>query len=234
MCYHRGSFTPHNTIRDPPSARQKLQPSQQTIAHRVEHLTAPANIQTSTQNFFATPDSAQERSITLSELGNSSSLFSHHNPESFDFGGSPFKSTSDDWPVPFVFGQPSVSKPKKARRKMVNERSPAKAAVLSTAANGQLPKQPENSHNMMSSPLEIPRFGQPSMPSSPFSRPPAKESSMFIQPKSRPEHHRDGDRPGMLSSIVMANLLLTAYCGSTLSFTSCEGRCAKACQPPHA
>ncbi|KAH8684888.1 SNF2 family N-terminal domain-containing protein [Tricladium varicosporioides] len=75
---------------------------------------------------------------------------------------------------------------------MVNERSPAKAALRPVMPNEQ-PSPTTDSWTTKRAPINTPQFGQPTMPHSPLNRPTSKESGMFIQPKSRPEHHRIGE-----------------------------------------
>ncbi|KAL2069667.1 hypothetical protein VTL71DRAFT_14346 [Oculimacula yallundae] len=193
----KGSFTPHNTVstKERPNSKQRRPDisSQQTNRRRAQSpqgiLVLPPNHET-----FNTPESTNDRSITLSELGNSSSLFSYDSPASFDFG-SPRRSANTG-SVPFVFGIPKESgRPEGNRRtKMVNERSPAKAALPAAMLNEQPPKQAESSQPPKPY-STVPQFGQPTFPSSPLHRAPVKDSGLFIQPKSRPEHHRDGEKP---------------------------------------
>lgn len=148
----------------------------------------------------------------LSELGDSSSLFTFNSTASFEFG-SAIKSTGNNCPIPFVFG---VSKeanlePEQIRQtKMVNERSPAKATkapLNPVMANEQPPKQSESSYPFKALQSNVPQFGQPTLPQSPLNRAPARESSsVFIQPKSRPEHHRDGDKSGIRNLVLLIAL----------------------------
>ncbi|PVH84179.1 hypothetical protein DL98DRAFT_558444, partial [Cadophora sp. DSE1049] len=197
----KGPFTPHNTIttKERPNFKQrKPDPSsQQTHPRGVQHplktthtsLDLPPRRET-----FYTPESTSERSITLSEIGNSSSLFSYYSPASFDFG-SAIKPTKSDCPIPFVFGIPKEPRRLEETRhnKMVNERSPAKAPLQAVLPNEQPPKEAESSYAPKPQ-STVPQFGQPTFPSSPLHRAPAKDSGLFIQPKSRPEHHRDGEK----------------------------------------
>jgi hypothetical protein len=136
--------------------------------------------------------------LSLSELGDSSSLFSYKTPD-FEFTGKgiPFKNTYS--PIPFVFGK---SDKDSSPHKMVNERSPAKATLLPRVGNEQPTRQEETSYKLNATPSSVPQFGQPTMPHSPLHRPAPKDSGVFIQPKSRPEHHRDSDRPGMVLSHI--------------------------------
>jgi hypothetical protein len=68
-------------------------------------------------------DSPKSTTKDLSELGDSSSLFSFNTPASFDFG-SAIKPTDGNFPIPFVFGisREATSNPEQGRQsKMVNE-----------------------------------------------------------------------------------------------------------------
>ena len=118
---------------------------------------------------------------------------SYDSPPNFDLGRCG-KSTKSDWPVPFVFGGLKAAT---QHNKMVNERSPAKAPLHPVEPNDQPQLRKAEMSPTAKAPLSnVPQFGQPTMPQSPLHRPPPKQSSVFIQPKSRPEHHRDGQRPG--------------------------------------
>lgn len=79
---------------------------------------------------------------------------------------------------------------------MVNERAPAEAPLQAVMPNEQSQKQAQSSHAPKPQ-LTVPQFGQPTFPSSPLHRAPAKDPGLFIQPKARPEHHREGEKPGM-------------------------------------
>lgn len=102
------------------------------------------------------------------------------------------------------------SRAQSAPRKMVNERSPAKAPLLPLGGNALPPREEDTSYKIKSMQSSVPQFGQPTMPHSPLHRPAQKDSSVFMQPKSRPEHHRDSDRTGIFyrtSSKHLANRL---------------------------
>ncbi|PBP23233.1 DNA repair protein [Diplocarpon rosae] len=191
------SFTPHNTITttDRPSFRRRppTPPIQKSDSVRAQGTREAINSCSSpliVRKLFDTPSST-ERIITLSEIGDSSSIFSHDTPVSFEFG-SAVKIANRDRPIPLIFGTSQVAE-QIHDSKMVNERSPAKAPRQSVMPNEQYPKQSERSYAPKSL-SSIPQFGQPTMPSSPLHRPAAKDSVLFIQPKSRPEHHRDGEK----------------------------------------
>ncbi|RDL37169.1 uncharacterized protein BP5553_04602 [Venustampulla echinocandica] len=137
---------------------------------------------------------------SLSELGDSSSLFSDNSPAHFDFGTAGPRAAQSNCPIPFVFGTPigepnhSKQKHSKLRTTMVNERSPGKAPLRPVMPNDQSHKQTDSSSSSKVPLSNVPQFGQPTLPQSPLHRVSQKESSMFIKPKSRPEHHRDVDR----------------------------------------
>lgn len=155
--------------------------------------------------FASTPASAD--SISISNLGNSSSLFFSNSPRSFEFGGAN-RAANPNSPIPFVFGVTSnkFSQKRTAKaNKMVKERSPAKVPLRPVVANEQSqsqadgPSKPMPQPDLFASrppPSSVPQFGQPTLPQSPLNRGPSKQSSVFLQPKNRPELHRDEDRPG--------------------------------------
>jgi len=187
----RGGFTPHNTLgsKDNPVFTQSspyspdLPPQPRAAGHFQwdRQIDSPASIQK-----FYVP--------TLSDLGDSSSLFSN-TPPSFNFtGGINTKETES--PIPFVFGASQEERRHLGRdNKMVNERSPAKAPLAPVVPNEQPPRMADSSFPAKPPPSSVPQFGQPTFPNSPLNRPQPqpqpKQSGMFIQPKSRPEHHRD-------------------------------------------
>lgn len=162
----RGSFTPHNTI----GSRE-------------------------TPSFSKRPPSP-EQSTNLSNIGDSSSLFSYRTPPAYEFAGSTDLDSENNSPIPFVFGASEPSKEQQGWNRMVNERSPAKSPLNSIAPNDQPPKMADPSYPSKPQPTAAPQFGLPTLPQSPLHKHAQKESSVFIQPKSRPEHHRDGQ--GML------------------------------------
>lgn len=139
----------------------------------------------------------------LSELGDSSSLFSFQSPP--EFGSSSISPPHPRYQVSIPFKLGSSNKYEQYRREtqlesnMVNERSPAKAPLHPVMPNEQPPppRGVEGAALPKHAQLATPQFGLPSMPQSPLYRPAQKESSVFIQPKSRPEHHRDTNNPGM-------------------------------------
>lgn len=151
------------------------------------------------KDIYSTPSTIESKGKTLSELGDSSSLFSYKTPSDYEFTGRPVPFSDTKSPIPFVFGV--SNKPRSTSRyksrKMVNERSPAKAPLLPVMPNDQPPKQAQTSYP--AKPAQ-PQFGQPTMPHSPLHRPAQKHSNVFYQPKSRPEHHRPSDRPCTLFS----------------------------------
>lgn len=205
----RGAFTPHNNIgsKEPPNfgqrtskspGRRQQQQQQQNFIRQYIDLSSkiidPPHSQVHTADLDSTPSPNDTRINNLSQLGDSSSLFSYKTPSDLEFTGKsvPFPDTKS--PIPFVFG---ASKKQRSRsphkiNKMVNERSPAKAPLHPVIPNEQPPKPTDN--GFASKPPQ-PQFGQPTMPHSPLHRPAQKQSNVFLQPKSRPEHHRPSDRP---------------------------------------
>ncbi|KAE8453441.1 hypothetical protein EG329_010302 [Mollisiaceae sp. DMI_Dod_QoI] len=208
----RGSFTPHNTLasteRPSFSHRRSKSPAKQytqQLGTSASRSFTPSEL-AANHILLETPESAAANSVRLSDIGDSSSLFSYNSPVSFGFG-SAAKPTDTNSPIPFVFGI-SAHAPREKRRtrtnEMVNERSPAKAPLRPVIPNEQAPTQSDSSFKPASQPdlfasrpppSSVPQFGQPTLPHSPLNRGPSKQSSMFIQPKTRPELHRDSDRP---------------------------------------
>jgi hypothetical protein len=203
---NRGSVTPRNNIgsREPPSFRQRRSGSadQQNDPYRYEDYSIAASTTSDLppfRRYSLSPASTSGQHD--SQLGDSSSLL-YKTPPSSDFW-SAIKSTQSDSPIPFVFG---ASSPRHSNHiKMVNERSPAKALLHPVAPNEQPSRQAETSLPAKPPQSSLPQFGQPTLPQSPLNRPPPKQSSVFIQPKSRPEHHRDGYRPGMSQEFILQN-----------------------------
>lgn len=149
-----------------------------------------------------TPSSAN--SISISDFGDSSSLFSYNSAKSIEFGGAN-RPTNPKSPIPFIFGVANKSPNKRTTRtnNMVNERSPAKVPLRPVVAN----EQPQSQADRVSKPLQqpdlfssrpppssVPKFGHPTLPQSPLNRGPSKQSSVFLQPTTRPELHRDQNR----------------------------------------
>jgi hypothetical protein len=114
-------------------------------------------------------------------------------------------------PIPFVFDQGNPND------RMVNERSPAKAAVRTDDTPPREPLKAFKVPNFLT-PDTPPTFGVPSIPQSPLNRPPSqkqmdvrrapqnvpppkKEDNIFYQPKKRPEHHRDDNRTGNIAPL---------------------------------
>ncbi|KAF4637665.1 hypothetical protein G7Y89_g424 [Cudoniella acicularis] len=212
----RKVFAPHNTS----SSQETPAFGDQRIgcaSKRAPDSTNPSA--TTTYSFsegrFQSPEN-QQQSHNLSDLGDSSSIFSFKSfqtppssstpgstkhtsgplsspktPPSFDFTGSVSNLNETDSPIPFVFGASKET----SQNKMVNERSPAKAPLRPVMANEQPPRIPDG---LASKPPQsaVPQFGQPTLPHSPLHRPVQKDSGLFIQPKSRPEHHREVDKLG--------------------------------------
>ena len=191
---NRDTFTPHNTL-----GSKKLPDFRHQTTPRIKHdfqqprdrskkgtLDLP-----SPKDQSNTSSAAHNQGYSLSDLGDSSSLFAYKTPPSLDFTGSAAKPANSDPPIPFVFGglkkDPGHSDSTISHSIMVNERSPAKAPLQPVEA-----KDPAEA----AYPAKAPQFGQPTLPQSPLHRVPPKESNVFIQPKARPEHHRDGAKPG--------------------------------------
>lgn len=213
----RGGFTPHNTLgsKDPPiliesspySPDQQQLPRPKTAGYLQwdKQADSPSSIKK-----FYVPN--------LSDLGDSSSLFSN-TPPSFDFAGG-INTRDTESPIPFVFGASNEGhRPFESKNKMVNERSPAKAPLAPVVPNEQPPRMADSSFPAKPPQSSVPQFGQPTFPNSPLNRsqsrpqpqPQPKQSSMFIQPKSRPEHHREA--PGMIFLSLDLDLSIQANAG---------------------
>jgi hypothetical protein len=101
----RVSFTLHNTLgaRDTPNFRQR----RESLNQQQDSERYPG----STRSIFSEPDLPLRHGVSdlpksttkdLSELGDSSPLFSFNSPALFDFG-SAIKPTDNNCPIPFVF-----------------------------------------------------------------------------------------------------------------------------------
>jgi hypothetical protein len=139
---------------------------------------------------------------TLSELGDSSSLFSFQSPSNCRSASASSPYIRDQSPIPFEldpYNNPEqFTNRTRQESKMVNERSPAKAPLRPVVPNDQPPPSQEAESSALSKPAQLTsaQFGQHSKPQSTLNRPAHKESNVFMQPKSRPEHHRDTNKPG--------------------------------------
>jgi hypothetical protein len=177
----RGAVTPHNSIasREPPKFI------------RYQTTNSPENL------------------TSLSDLGDSSSLFSDKSASNLNTS---VQYKQNQSPIPFAFlssqkGQQYYQQSwPPSYNNMVNERSPSKAPSYKTTANDQPSKQPESlySNGVASA---VPQFGQPTLPQSPLHRKTQKESGVFVQPKSRPEHHRAA--PGMFILALLVDFYWT-------------------------
>ncbi|KAL3422004.1 SNF2 family helicase [Phlyctema vagabunda] len=134
-------------------------------------------------------------SKNLSELGDSSSLFSN-SPQPYTTALAESAKGADS-SVVYLYETTSQSPSRNTQRtphrnNMVNERAPAKAPLRTVDSD-------DSSASSISNPYparihaNMPQFGQPTLPQSPLPR--QKESNVFIQPKHRTEHHRDSDQP---------------------------------------
>jgi hypothetical protein len=178
----------HNTLgsTDIPKFKKRNPPNKQDSAKSSAKISTVQyhDFEGSLRSTFSTPDSSFAQGKTLSELGDSSSLFSYDSPTSVDFGPRPSEPRVA-CPISCVLGAGKAKDIKNG--KMVNERSPAKVPLNPVVPNDQPPKPLEGVKPLSSAPL----FGQTSLPQSQLFRAPPKEKSVFVQPKSRPEHHRD-------------------------------------------
>lgn len=192
---YRGGFILHNTLgsTENPAFNRHNSLNKQSRLQRTNTHSKHSAVQTSPQSIFSTPESVQQGK-NLSELGDSSSLFSYDSPASFDFGAKPIQGASN-CPIPFVFGTSRDLKRQRQDGKMVNERSLAKAPLHPVIPNEQSPRAAEGIKPLSSAP----QFGETSLPQSPLFRAPPKEKSVFVQPKNRPEHHREPGKSSLLA-----------------------------------
>ena len=205
MTKHRQPFTPRNNLdlKKGPIFRPQTPPSptdQQNFQARTDFSSASGfslhlpHIQRGSDPLASIIELSGE---TLSELGDSSSLFSLKTPPEFNSTSTCPQYPRGNSPIPSVLGtlnqHQQLLKEGRQQSKMVNERSPAKAPLLPVAPNEQPHPQTQAESAVLSKPTQVtgPQFGQTSALQSPLQRPPQKESNVFIQPKSRPEHHRD-------------------------------------------
>lgn len=154
---------------------------------------------TDLREIFASHESASKR---LSDIGDSSSLFSYDTSASFNLGK---EAAIADTSTTLLVSDTSDRTAKPAgKRTMVNERAPAKAPRPGSSDGEDVPAA---RHNMAPGLAEV-RFGQTSMPQSPLHRSSSmasKESSVFYQPKSRPEHHRSNERSGKCHRVIVTS-----------------------------
>ena len=194
----RNGFTPHNSLASTNPPTFKKRGLQSTTTRPDQQHNFQSNWQPKSP-FLGLPslrqyDSPESASKNLSDIGDSSSLFSYNTSPSFDFE-SRDTAQQNRPPIPHIFGVPRKDPNQKIQ--MVNERSPAKAPLRPDSTHEKPP--PKNPFANMAEP----RFGEISMPQSPLHRKPAKESSVFLQPKSRPEHHREPDRSCMCLILIL-------------------------------
>ena len=207
MTRYRTAFIPRNNLdsKKIPIFRPQTPPSPDdhedsylptTPYSAIEQSQHPALQQRPSSRLASTTEAGGK---TLSELGDSSSLFSHQSPpdDRSACASSPYLGNRS----PILLEQGKSNRRRQLQKtgpqvnNMVNERSPAKAPLYPVMANEQPrpPREPESS--LLSKPLQATtsQFGLPSMPQSSLN--PPKESNVFFQPKSRPEHHRDVNKP---------------------------------------
>ncbi len=196
-------FTPHNTL----GTKERPTFNQQRPALHTQNKSIKPQSQYDLPLNRLLSDSPRtfDTSKDLSELGDSSSLFSYNSPASFDFG-SVIELADSECPIPFIFGaskKDTLQKSQSHKYKMVKERSPAKPPLKPVAADEPLPKTAESAPPTKTFPSGVPKFGQPTLPQSPLRRAQARDSTVFLQPKSRPELHRDSDKNGTLYVLVL-------------------------------
>lgn len=207
MTKHRQPFTPRNNLdsKKAPIFRPQTPPSlndQQNFQVNTDFSSTSGfslhlpHIKGGSDPLASTIERSGE---TLSELGDSSSLFSLKTPPEFNSTSSCSPYPRVNSPIPSVLGtlnqHQQLLKEGRQQSNMVNERSPAKAPLLPVAPNEQPPPRTQAESAVLSKHTQVtgPQFGQASALQSPLHRPAQKESNLFIRPKSRPEHHRDSN-----------------------------------------
>ncbi|OBT91661.2 hypothetical protein VE01_10347 [Pseudogymnoascus verrucosus] len=154
-------------------------------------------------------------SPSLSDFGNSTSLFDYHSAESSGFFPESHQTTNS--PVPAAFGanrKATKGHPQKHSSTMVNERSPAKAPPKPAQYHDPMeptPLAPYPANPALQAPAQpsfAPQFGQPTMPQSPLTKINGQgnktqskyntNSSMFIPTKpARPQFQQPRAMPGV-------------------------------------
>ncbi|KAL5350791.1 hypothetical protein ACLOAV_004362 [Pseudogymnoascus australis] len=152
-------------------------------------------------------------SPSLSDFGNSTSLFDYQSAESSGFFPESHQTTNS--PVPAAFGtkqKPTKGHPQNHSSAMVNERSPAKAPPKPAQQhdpNASRPLAPYPANPALQAPAQpsfAPQFGQPTMPQSPLTKVNGQgnktqskyntNSSMFIPSKpARPQFQQPRAEP---------------------------------------
>lgn len=222
---HRIGFAPRNNLdsKATPIFRPKTPPA--PVDQESYHLsTSPCGTNDSSpelpslshcQRRSETVTSTVNGGKTLSELGDSSSLFFSESPVGYESVSSLSPYAEAHKSINFELKLLTKAQPQQARpqhqRNMVNERAPAKAPLRPVIPNeqpqshvGAPPALPKSSQP------PAPQFGQPSMQATQMNRPAQKESSVFVQPKSRPEHHRDAPKT-CITHLSTFRSLLTVY-----------------------
>ncbi|APA15699.1 hypothetical protein sscle_15g104690 [Sclerotinia sclerotiorum 1980 UF-70] len=198
----KGGFTPLNTIgsTDAPNFKRRNKTTntntrifkQQHNFKRVvntSRTTTPSHIIPRIQRTTC-PSPVTENSPSLSELGDSTSLFD----SSLLIIGRASNSNSAGKGTVVVLDTTKYDRYLVEKgNKMVREISPAKVqAPRPEEPKDQYRSSQSNAANHLSN---IPRFGEATLPQSPLNRKSQQQySELFIQPKSRPEFHRDTEK----------------------------------------
>lgn len=207
MVGHRTTFIPRNNLdsnNSPPTFRPQT-PSTSTDQSSICSSGAPSlHLPSHSRRWELTASTNEVGGKSLSELGDSSSLFSFQSPPEFGSPGVYSPHLKDQTSIPFKLGSSTKheQRPKggQLESNMVTERAPAKAPLYPVLPNEKPPppREAEGDIAPKNARLSTPQFGLTSMPQSPLNRSAQKESNVFIQAKSRPEHHRDANNTGML------------------------------------
>ncbi|ESZ94318.1 hypothetical protein SBOR_5314 [Sclerotinia borealis F-4128] len=197
----KGGFTPLNTIgsTEPPNFKRR-NPNNSKQQHQHQHYskrfvntpkttTPPRRLPHLQRRTYPSP--VKENSPSLSELGDSTSLFD----SSLEIIGQASNTSSAKKGTVIVLDTTKYDRYTVFKEnRMVKERSPAKMQVplRPEEPNDQYRPSQSNAANHLSS---IPRFGEPMLPQSPLNRKSREQySELFVQPKSRPEFHREPER----------------------------------------
>ncbi|KAI9650807.1 hypothetical protein NHQ30_000840 [Ciborinia camelliae] len=195
----KGGFTPLNTIgstetpnfkrRNPNTPAIKEQQDFQRFVNTSKTTTTPRGLPHIQGRTYPSP--VKENSPSLSDLGDSTSLFD----SSLEIIGRASNSSSSRKATVVVLDTTKYDRRLvEKENKMVKERSPAKvpAPLRPEEPNDQYRPSQSNAANHLSS---IPRFGEPTLPQSPLNRKSQQQySELFVQPKSRPEFHREPEK----------------------------------------
>ncbi|KAB8294038.1 hypothetical protein EYC80_009496 [Monilinia laxa] len=197
----KGGFTPLNTIgsteapnfkrRNTNTLKQQQDIRRYLDTSKTTTPPPPRRLPHIQRRYLPSPSPVKENSPSLSELGDSTSLFD----SSLEIiGRAPNSSSARKGTVIVLDTTKHDRSPLEKENKMVREISPAKvpAAFRSEESNDQYRHSQSNGTSHLSS---IPRFGETTLPQSPLNRKSQQQhSELFVKPKSRPEFHREPEK----------------------------------------